>query len=39
VIPEDEIEDVEDELDGAEEPTPPDASIAAAEPPTADDRR
>jgi preprotein translocase subunit YajC len=39
VIPEDEIEDVEDEPDEAEEPVEPDASIAAPEPPMADDRR
>ena len=39
VIPEDEIEDVEDALDEAEEPPAPDASIAAPEPPIADDRR
>jgi preprotein translocase subunit YajC len=39
VIPEDEIEDVEDESDEAEEPPAPDASIAAPEPPIADDRR
>jgi preprotein translocase subunit YajC len=39
VVPEDEIEDVEDEPDEAEEPPAPDASIAAPEPPIADDRR
>lgn len=39
VIPEDEIEDVEDESDEAGEPVEPDASIAAPEPPIADDRR
>ena len=39
VIPEDEIEDVEDAPDEAEEPPAPDASIAAPEPPIADDRR
>jgi preprotein translocase subunit YajC len=43
VIPEDEIEDVDEGPDGAEEPaeerTDPDASITAPEPPTADDRR
>ena len=39
VIPEDEIEDVEDEPDEVVEPADPDASIAAPEPPMADDRR
>lgn len=39
VIPEDEIEDVEDEPDGAEEPVAPDASITAPESPIGDDRR
>ena len=39
VIPEDEIEDVEDESDAAEEPVAPDASITAPEPPIGDDRR
>ena len=40
VIPEDEIEDVDDgEPAEAEEPVEPDASIAAPEPPMADDRR
>jgi preprotein translocase subunit YajC len=40
VIPEDEIEDVEDEEpEAAEEATEPDASITAPEPPIADDRR
>ena len=39
VIPEDEIEDVEDEPDEAQEPVAPDASITAPEPPIGDDRR
>ena len=40
VIPEHEIEDVDDEAPHeAEEPVEPDASITAPEPPMADDRR
>jgi preprotein translocase subunit YajC len=39
VIPEDEIEDVEDEPEEAEVPVAPDASITAPEPPIGDDRR
>ena len=39
VIPEDEIEDVDDAPDEAGEPVEPDGSITAPEPPTADDRR
>ena len=39
VIPEDEIEDVDDAPVEADEPVEPDGSITAPEPPMADDRR